>query len=85
MEPVSAVYLLRLDAAALRQLIQRPEEGAGTRDGRVTRLDASLHTRLRHPVHHSSEGNTQHTNVRCDLTALLVFSRNEDSDFILVI
>lgn len=85
MEPVSAVYLLRLDATALRQLIQRPEEGAGTGDGRVTRLDASLHTGLGHPVHHSTEGNTQHTIVRCDLTALLVLSRNKDSDFILVI
>lgn len=53
---VLSAYLLRLDATALWQLIQCAEKGTGTRHGGVTRLDASFHTSLCHPIHHSATG-----------------------------
>lgn len=50
--PPSRPCLLRLDAAASQQLVQRAEESTGAGDGGVASFNAPLTAGLRHPVHH---------------------------------
>lgn len=70
--PVAAVYLLGLDASSVRQFVQRSQESAGTGHRGVTRLDASLHTGLCHPIHHSA-GQSQ------DLNFILFYLRMQET------